>query len=159
MVDPREHRDAGNPSYQDWAPLAVSKRRCRQVVGLQQMELENLVCPRSLKLISLLFRATPEDELDLFYDLLDPILEEFLSGHIELEILKFVRDQIYILHEKNLRVDDLFDDNNPVDGIYPIMIIDQCWHDSWRKFSYIEAVTTGAIKPQIQADIEFCDKE
>jgi len=121
------------------------------------MELGNLACPKSLKLISLIFMVNPEGEIELFYNLLDPIIEEFVNGHIDMGTLKFIRDQIGFLHEKNLRLADPTLQNYSKKSHFLLEAAHTSYEANWRNFAYIDAFARGKVEPPIRKNVEFCD--
>lgn len=122
------------------------------------MELKNLVCPKSLKLLTLIFMVNPEGEIDLFYNLLNPIIEEFFNGHIDLGTLKLVRDQIFFLHEKNLRLADPTLQNYSDHSHLLLEAAITSYEANWRNFARIDAYARGEVKPPIHKNVDFCDK-
>lgn len=159
LVDQGEHRGIRNPSDQVRTPVAVPGRRSRKVVGLQQMELDDCVCPRSLKLLSSLFQVNLQGEIEWFYPLVYPILDEFFKGHIDLGTLKFVYTQMRFLHGRNMNLDEPWDQINRDDSRFDTQAAETYFEAHWRTFAHLEAYALGNVIPKIQVSIEFCDKE
>ena len=102
--------------------------------------------------------VNPEGKIELFYNLLNPIIEEFFNGHIDQGTLKFIRAHIGFLHEKNLQLADSTLQNYSEQSHFLLDAAHTSYEATWRCFAYIDAYARGEVDAPIRKNVEFCDK-
>lgn len=123
------------------------------------MQLNNLTCPKSQTLISSLFTVYSEQEFQLFYHLLEPIILEYRKGHLNRMTLELVRNYILLAHEKNLRLAALPHDPLDESTDYWDEAIETLWESHWKKFQYIDLLLDSEVIFEVSPHNHICESE
>ena len=121
------------------------------------MQLNNLTCPKSQTLISSLFTVYSEQEFQLFYHLLEPIILEYRKGHLNRMTLELVRNYIILAHEKNLKLAALPYDPLDESTDYWDEAIETLWESHWKKFQYIDLLLDSEEVFEVSPHNHICE--
>lgn len=121
------------------------------------MQLNNLTCPKSQTLISSLFTVYSEQEFQLFYHLLEPIILEYRKGHLNRMTLELVRNYIILAHEKNLKLATLPYDPLDESTDYWDEAIETLWESHWKKFQYIDLLLDSEEVFEVSPHNHICE--
>ena len=121
------------------------------------MQLNNLTCPKSQTLISSLFTVYSEQEFQLFYHLLEPIILEYRKGHLNRMTLELVRNYIILAHEKNLKLATLPYDPLDESTNYWDEAIETLWESHWKKFQYIDLLLDSEEVFEVSPHNHICE--
>lgn len=121
------------------------------------MQLNNLTCPKSQTLISSLFTVYSEQEFQLFYHLLEPIILEYRKGHLNRMTLELVRNYIILAHEKNLKLAALPYDPLDESTDYWDEAIETLWESHWKKFQYIDLLLDSEEVFEVSPQNHICE--
>jgi hypothetical protein len=121
------------------------------------VQLNNLTCPKSQTLISSLFTVYSEQEFQLFYHLLEPIILEYRKGHLNRMTLELVRNYIILAHEKNLKLATLPYDPLDESTDYWDEAIETLWESHWKKFQYIDLLLDSEEVFEVSPHNHICE--
>ena len=121
------------------------------------MQLNNLTCPKSQTLISSLFTVYSEQEFQLFYHLLEPIILEYRKGHLNRMTLELVRNYIILAHKKNLKLAALPYDPLDESTDYWDEAIETLWESHWKKFQYIDLLLDSEEVFEVSPHNHICE--
>ena len=98
-----------------------------------------------------------EQEFQLFYHLLEPIILEYRKGHLNRMTLELVRNYIILAHEKNLKLAALPYDPLDESTDYWDEAIETLWESHWKKFQYIDLLLDSEEVFEVSPHNHICE--